>query len=387
MQRVEPSACLVDSFRDEACRELGLEEVLVLERIVVLCKWHRARIKPTVDNFGHAVHLAAAVRAGKLNAVDERLVKLDIVRAICRHCLQFFLGTDRVLLAAVVADPYRKRCAPVTVTGQSPVLNILEPVAKTSFADALRDPVDLLIILYQFILDLSHADEPGFTRIVDERCAASPAVRIVMLELRSCRKKISCAEVLKDFRIAADSALSDFLLGRLAAHSGKWSLRRHPSLLIHELDERKVIISADSGVIFTESRSDVNDTGTVCHRDILVDCYEMSFFVLICGSLSGTLVQRLILHVLEILTDVSLKDLLALAENFLDQSFRHNIGKFSVNDLDIALMRVHAERAVGRQGPRCGRPCEEIEIFVLSLETNDSGALFQSLVALSHLVG
>ena len=208
-----------------------------------------------------------------------------------------------------------------------------------------------------------------------------------MLELRCCRKKISFAEVLQDFRIAADCALGDFLLGRLAAHSGKWSLRRHSSLLIHELDERKVIISADSGVILTESRRDVNDTCTVCHRYILVDRYEVGLLVLAFSSLSGTFVEWFVLHVLEILADISLKNLLALAEDLLDQSFCHNIGKFSVNDFDIVLMRVHAECAVGRQCPRCGRPCEEIEISVLSLETNDSGALFQRLVALGYLVG
>ena len=33
-------AGLIDSLGDEACRELSLKELLILKRIVELCKWH-----------------------------------------------------------------------------------------------------------------------------------------------------------------------------------------------------------------------------------------------------------------------------------------------------------------------------------------------------------
>ena len=36
--------------------------------------------------------------------------------------------------------------SPVTVTADTPVLNVFKPVAETSFTDALRDPVDCIVI-------------------------------------------------------------------------------------------------------------------------------------------------------------------------------------------------------------------------------------------------
>ena len=65
------------------------------KRIVVLREGHRAGVEPAVDNFGHAVHLAAALRALYCNSVDIGAVQLNIVRAVrgrthqvrlrCRH--------------------------------------------------------------------------------------------------------------------------------------------------------------------------------------------------------------------------------------------------------------------------------------------------------------
>ena len=47
-------------------------------------------------------------------------MKLDIVRTVVRHGLEFFDRTDAVSVAAL-ALPYRKRCTPVTLTGDTPV--------------------------------------------------------------------------------------------------------------------------------------------------------------------------------------------------------------------------------------------------------------------------
>ena len=386
VQRVEPSSRLIDRLGNEGSRELGFEKFLILERIMMLCKRHGTRVEPAVNDFRYAVHNAAAARALELDTVDERLVQFDIVRAVRGHFLQFLLGSDRMLLAAVIADPYRKRCSPVTVAGERPVLNILQPVAETSLTDALRDPVDLLVVRDKVILDGCHADEPGLARIVNERCSASPAVRIIMLELRSCSEKPALLKILEDLGVCAHRAFFHFLLGRLAAVAGERRIRCHSALLIDEFEERKVIVASDPGVILTECRSDMNDAGTVCHGDVLVDRHEMSLLALLFSSCSRAFVERLIFHAFEVGSDVALKDLLALTEDFLDQRFRHNIGILSVNDLHIRLMRVHAERGVGRKCPRGRRPCKEIEISVLCLEADDRRLFLQCFVALCHLV-
>ena len=43
-------------------------------------------------------------------------------------------------------------CSPVTVSGNTPVLHILQPVAETTFTDAFRDPVDGIVVADQVIL-------------------------------------------------------------------------------------------------------------------------------------------------------------------------------------------------------------------------------------------
>ena len=61
-QGMEPSTGLIHCLGDELCRELLLEELLILKRIMMLRKRHCAGVKPAVQNLRHALHLAAAVR-------------------------------------------------------------------------------------------------------------------------------------------------------------------------------------------------------------------------------------------------------------------------------------------------------------------------------------
>ena len=134
---IEPSTGLVHGLTDELCRELGLEELLILKRIVMLCIWHRTGIEPAVDDFRYTVHLAAAVRAAQGDLVDIRLVKLDVLVAhivgavaaltlglqLCEELVvvrgtlaELLDGADGLLLTAARAGPDVERGAPVTVT-------------------------------------------------------------------------------------------------------------------------------------------------------------------------------------------------------------------------------------------------------------------------------
>ena len=134
---IEPSTGLVHGLTDELCRELGLEELLILERIVMLCIWHRTGIEPAVDDFRYTVHLAATVRAAQGDLVDIRLVELDVLVAhivgavaalalglqLCEELVvvrgtlaELLDGTDSLLLTAARAGPDVERGTPVTVT-------------------------------------------------------------------------------------------------------------------------------------------------------------------------------------------------------------------------------------------------------------------------------
>ena len=53
----------------------------------------------------------------------------------------------------------------------------------------------------------------------------------------------------------------------------------------------------------------------------------------------------------------------------------------------IVLIRIHAERKVGRKRPRCGRPCKDVSILLFHFEAHNRGALLYVFVALSHFLG
>ena len=97
--------------------------------------------------------------------------------------------------------PYRKRSSPVTVSGKSPVLNVFQPVAEASFSDALRNPVDGVVVADQILFYCSHADEPGLTCVVDQRSIASPAVWVAVLKQRRIKQKILVLECLQNGHI------------------------------------------------------------------------------------------------------------------------------------------------------------------------------------------
>ena len=87
---VEPSSCLVNSLGDELCRELFVEKLLVLKRIVMLCERHCAGVEPAVNNLRYTVHFFSAVRAGDHYIIDKRTVKLNLP-LVSVHLLAVFL--------------------------------------------------------------------------------------------------------------------------------------------------------------------------------------------------------------------------------------------------------------------------------------------------------
>ena len=139
----------------------------------------------------------------------------------------------------------------------------------------------------------------------------------------------------------------------------------------------------------------MNDSGTVCQRDIGIAGHIECFLVLLCSSVCRTLVERLILLAFQVCSLVCLQDLVCrfsffaqLSENSVKQRARHIVG-VSVCRLDfrVILVRVHTERQVGRQRPRCGRPREDVCVLVLYLKPYDCGAFFDVLVSLGNFLG
>ena len=118
-----------------------------------------------------------------------------------------------------------------------------------------------------------------------------------MLELRSREQKTFFVEVDKNLRV-----------GVFDEDARVVGLGSHVAFAVNELDERQVVFSADVRVVFTESGSNVNDTGTVCHRYIVITADEESFLVLFLGYGCRVVEEGLVFLVLEILTGHLLKD-------------------------------------------------------------------------------
>mmetsp|Transcript_16342 Transcript_16342/g.29130 ORF Transcript_16342/g.29130 Transcript_16342/m.29130 type:complete len:337 (-) Transcript_16342:1806-2816(-) len=70
-QGVEPAARLVQPLRDKVGGEVGLEELLVLKRVVQLTVRHAARLEPTVKHFIYAPEVTLALLGRDDDVIDE----------------------------------------------------------------------------------------------------------------------------------------------------------------------------------------------------------------------------------------------------------------------------------------------------------------------------
>ena len=100
-QGIEPSAGLIHSLGNKLCRELFLKHILILKRIMMLCKRHCTGVKPAVDYFRNSLHFLTAVRAGNDDFINIRTVQFHFgVFRLTGKGSQFFSAAYGNLLAA-----------------------------------------------------------------------------------------------------------------------------------------------------------------------------------------------------------------------------------------------------------------------------------------------
>ena len=333
----------------------------------MLGKRHRAGIKPAVYNLGNAVHLLAAMGAFNSNRVDIRAVQLNIVRTVIRKLLELGYTADRMQMSAF-ALPDIKRSSPVAVTGNSPILNVFEPVAETSLAYAFGYPVYSIVIADKVVLNSRHLNEPGFTRIVDKRSIAAPAMGIFMLKLRSVEQKPLFVKVAQNKRICV-----------LNKFSGIRRFLCHIALAVNQLNKRQVIAASYAGVVLTERRGAVNNTGTVSHSNIAVAHNKECPFILLLANRLCAVEQRLVFLIFKLFSGKSSGYLISgsvivskTAENLIEQSLSHIVG-ITVRSLNAAIdfIRIDAESNVGRQRPGRCRPGKEISVLIGYFKAHD----------------
>ena len=277
-QGVEPPSCLVHRLGDKLRRELRLKQFLVFKRIVILCKRHRTGIKPAVDHLRHTLHHPAALRTGAGDLIDVGPVQLHILRfLISGKLIKFFPGTDRLLVSAARALPDIERRAPVTVSGNAPVLNILQPVSKPPLPDGRRNPVYGPIVFYKVIPHRRHLNKPGLSCIIDQRRITAPAERIIMFKFRRGEKLSFLLQIYQNILVRILDKLSG--IGRFPCHK---------PLAVHKLYKGQFIFTPHICIVLTKCRRNMHNTGTVRHCDIVVTCDIETFFMLLLGRLART---------------------------------------------------------------------------------------------------
>ncbi len=324
------------------------------------------------------MHFLAALRAFDRDVIDVRTVQLDILRAVVAHLPELGDGADDVLLAAVGADPDGERRAPVAVAREAPVLHVLEPVAESSLADGFRDPVDGVVVRDELILDRRHLDEPGRERVVEERRIAAPAVGIAVRELRRLEELALFLEVLEDQRI-----------GLLDEDARPVRVLRELALAVDEVHEADAVRHADTVIVLTKGRCQMDDARAVLRRDIVV-CEDEERFLARLHLADSVGIERLVLPADE-LPALAAREHRALArhvlEHFVDESLGEDVFLLPDLHLHIVDLRIHTEREVRRQRPGRRRPGEVAGVgLALHAELNHRRALRDVFVALRDLV-
>ena len=382
VQRIEPAAGLIHRLADEVGRELRLKQLLILKGIVMLREGHGAGIEPAVNDLRHTVHLLAALGAADGHGINERTVQLDVLGAVVAHLLQFLNGTNGMALAAF-ALPDVEGGAPITVAAQAPVLDILQPVAKAALANALRDPIDSIVVADEVILHCRHLDEPALAGIVQQGGIAAPAEGIIMLKLGGIVQQAPAFQVHQHLGV-----------GVLHKQPSKGGLLGHMALAIHKLHKWQVIAAAYLGVVLTKGQRNVNDAGTVTHGNIVGAGHIKALFLLLLGALGSAGEKRLIFLIFQCGAGHLFQHLvgwgvlgLQPSQYSIQQRLRHVVG-VAVGGLHLAVgvLGIDAQRHIAGQGPGGGGPRQEVRILALYLKTHNGTALLYRLIALRHLV-
>ena len=348
-ERVEPAARLRDVFDDEVRGRMRLEPLAVLERIVHLRERHRAGLEPAVEHLGHAAHHRLAGRIVGVLAnerVDERAMQVrDLDAKVALH-----LGDRAVDIGArilgIVALPHRDRRAPVAVAADRPIARVLEPLAELPVADVLRDPADRLVVRDHAILDRRDLDEPrARQRLVDQRFARAPAVRIVVLVGDVAQQHAAILEHLDDVLVGVEHerALPLLHLARVAAE------------VIDGAHEFDAVLLADLLVVFAKARRHVHDARAFCGVDELAAEHD-----------EAVLAAR---EVREHRLIGAAHEVVALARAYLLEAFELLLvvgnGRCADHVAHVALLQdrvvdlgADRERQVARQRPRRRRPHE-----------------------------
>ena len=111
MQRVKPTAGLVDRFGNEIRRKSVLKGFLILKGVMPLSERHGTGVEPYVGQLRNAAHFTAA-RTFERHFIDVGAVQ---VQQFCAFSAQLLDAADGPLCFAPLAHPNRQRRSPIAI--------------------------------------------------------------------------------------------------------------------------------------------------------------------------------------------------------------------------------------------------------------------------------
>ena len=404
VQQVEPAAGLADVFHDVVGREVLLELLLVLERVVELRERHGTGLEPAVEHIGNTVHVRLAGRVVRVDAdqvVNPRTVHVDVAvlvaRVVTEVGLELFERTVNVhtRVLRIVTHPHRNRGTPEAVAGDGPVARVGEPLAELAVLDVARDPVDLLVQFQQTRLDLGHGHEPGGDRLVDQRGGATPAVRVgvhVALLLEEDRaalfrnlgeRAVAGAQVAQDRQVGVEHEIA-LVVG---------ALRGEAAAIVEHVGALDALGVQRVHIVFTVGGL-VNQTGTFDGVDVVggedrvaVRAGHMAFgFGLVAREVRE---DRVVAAAFQLGALEFAHDLVVLAEFLLvvrqqvlaEVELLASELAFGRADLDVVDVGADHDGEVGGHGPRGGGPEDGVGVVLIAhLHGHGHGGVLAVLV-------
>ena len=280
-------------------------------------------------------------------------------------------GVVHDLLAAVGAGVAGDRHTPVTLAADAPVGTLLDH-GTDAVGRVGRIPRDVLADLLAGLLaqtGLVHRDKPLVGGTEEHRVLAAPAVRIAVRDLLLEDQGAVLAQELDDVRVgligvhAAEGATGAKLLAGVELAV---VIDRHADVGDALLEAGEIVIDAVTGRV-------VDDTGTVIDTDVIgqqrhaLDTVKDRLLVVdVVEGLGGNHVGLAVDHDRGVLPA---KLLAALGSQVLE----HDLGTAIVLNGDIGGAGLEGNGLVGRDGPRGGRPDDEVDRAVEVLEAGGLG--------------
>src|SRR5699024_7376536 len=135
------------------------------------------------------------IRVWSHEFINPRTVQIDFTVSISWQLAEGFFELSQGTIdfeswvVGIVGFPYRDGRTPVPVTGNSPVAGIFQPFSELAVLDVARDPVDVFVAAQHVVFEVSDFDIPGGNCPVNQRGAATPAVRIRVLKGLFCQQR------------------------------------------------------------------------------------------------------------------------------------------------------------------------------------------------------